>query len=275
MSEYFYPTFREFMVLAVLAVLLCAAGGLFLAWWRDKGPHGAPPLWMTVVAAAVTGIIYSMAAWYLVEHVFWRRQLTVVVYSLAFWTIPLAFYTRLIMNALAATTVDKLSWLEVHIGDTSEFTMARELAEKGDIDGAVRVYRNYTKNKLAALNEAAHLLHMNGRTEDALNVYKDIADRFADNRPAVNDALFRQALILEKELGRFDESQALYRRVYNQSPESELGKESAQALRRVQGQDDALLSNLDAAYDGRGNDKAGGAQGRSATSATPHAATSD
>ena len=254
MSEYYYPTFREFMVLAVLAVLLCAAGGLVLAWRRDKGLHGTP-LWLTVAVAAVIAVIYISAAWYLIEQTFLQRRLTVIVYSMAFWTIPLAFYTRLIMNALATTTVDKLSWLDIHIGNTSEFTMAHELAEKGDIDGAVRVYRNYTKNKLGALNEAAHLYYMHGRLEEALGVYKDIAERFADNRPAVTDALFRQALILEKSLGRFDEAQALYRRVYNQSPESEQGKQSADAIRRVQGQEDILLSALDASYTGRDRDK--------------------
>lgn len=273
MSEY-YPTFHEFMVLAVLAVLLCAAGGLFLSWRREAGPSAAP-LWLTIAVAGVTAVIYIGATWYLIEHVFWRRKLTVVVYALAFWTIPLAFYTRLVMNALAATTVDKLSWLDVHIGDTSEFTMARELADKGDIDGAVRVYRNYTKNKLGALNEAAHLLYMNNRVEDALGMYKDIADRFADNRPASMEALFRQAHILEKDLGRFDEAQALYRRIYNQSPESEHGKKSADALRRVQGNEDVLLSALDAAYNGRDRNPGAAVADPAAPSIAPRSAASE
>lgn len=273
MSEYYpkyYPTFGEFMALAVLSVLLCAAGGLFLAWLREKRGE-TPLLWQTVAVACVTAVIYIGTTWYLIEHVFWMRKLTVVAYALAFWTIPLAFYTRLVMNALATTTVDKLSWLDVHVGDTSEFTMARELAEKGDIDGAVRVYRNYTKNKLGALNEAAHLLYINNRTEEAIAIYRDIVDRFPDNRPAVTGALFRQAQILEKDLGRFDEAEALYRRIYHQSPESEQGKQSADALRRVQGEGDGLLSALDAAYNGHGRDTGDTSEHRPSTrSPAPH-----
>lgn len=274
MSDYypsFYPTFGEFMALAVLSVLLCAAGGLFLAWTREKGSDQPSPLWLTVAVAAVTAVIYISTTWYLIEHVFWKRKLTMIAYAMAFWTIPLAFYTRLVMNALATTTVEKLSWLDAHVGDTSEFTMARELAEKGDIDGAVRVYRNYTKNKLGALNEAAHLLYVHHRVEDALNLYKDIAERFADNRPAVTNALFRQAQILEKDLGRMDEAQALYRRVYTQSPDSEQGRKSAEALRRVHGDGDLLLSALDAAYNGHDRDENSG----SATSPAPHTAASE
>ncbi len=251
MSEYIYPTFDEFIKLALLSVLLCAAGGLLLAWRRDKGPNGAP-LWLTIVVTVIIGVIYISGAWYLVENALdSRRRPTIIVYSLAFWIIPLAFYTRLVMNALATTTVDKLSWLDVRIGDISEFTMARDLAGRGDIDGAVRIYRNYSKNKLGALKEAAQLLHMNGRTKDALGVYQEIVERFADNRPAVAEVLFRMAKIQENELGDGQLAQALYRRIYVQTPESDWGKQSAQALRTNLGSGDSLLAALDAGYSGR------------------------
>jgi tetratricopeptide (TPR) repeat protein len=249
-TEYYYPTFDEFIRLAVLVVVLCAAGGLFLAWRRDRAAS-ATPLWITIAVGVAMGVVYISIAWYLVEHTFWKRRPTLILYSLAFWLIPLAYYTRLIMNALAASTVDKLSWLEVHIGDTSEFSMARQLAGKGDIDGAVRVYRNYTKNKLGAFNEAARLLQVNGRAREALNMYEEISQRFADNRPAVAEALYHQAVIHEKELGNMQEAVVLYRRIYDQTPDSEWGRLSVEALRRTPRSAASLLSELDAAYEGR------------------------
>jgi tetratricopeptide (TPR) repeat protein len=177
-----------------------------------------------------------------------------MLYAAAFWFIPAVYYARQLVSAFSTRTIQELAAVEQtedEIG--SPFKVARDMALRGDIDGAVARYRAYAERAKEARFEAAQLLESEGRYRDALDLYIEITDRFRDDIRAWGEAIFRRAKLLEGIFDDIDGARLLYKRILDRAPETEFATLASTQLGRLQQAPGALLKALDAGFQYEGN----------------------
>ena len=124
-----------------------------------------------------------------------------------FWTVvfflpAFAFYVWNVVDAFAARTVDRIGSMGAHIADPSEYAAARKLALKGDVDGAVALYRSYNENHEDALFEAARLLKGEKRYSEAAETLEEVAGLYYGKPRVWADAMYQLAKLKEQHLNR-------------------------------------------------------------------------
>ncbi len=124
-----------------------------------------------------------------------------------FWTVvfflpAFAFYVWNVVDAFAARTVDRIGSMGAQIADPSEYAAARKLALKGDVDGAVALYRSYNENHEDALFEAARLLKGEKRYSEAAETLEEVAGLYYGKPRVWADAMYQLAKLKEQHLNR-------------------------------------------------------------------------
>ena len=214
----YYPSLWEFAIILLDVVGLVLLGMLLKRKWTRTNDSVPIPmalsLWvmMFVLYFAMAATFYRISA---DEH-----KLTILVWCILFWMIPVAYYTMTVVNSLAMRTVDRIGPLSAKIEEPSEFAGARKLALRGDIDGAVRVYREYTENRAGALFEAARLLKSHDRFVEAALLLEEISETYNESDVYWTEAMYQLAKLHEMSLGDRVAAMVLLRRIVERSPES-------------------------------------------------------
>jgi len=172
------------------------------------------------------------------------RRMVLGFWSILVWVLPLFRAISWLREATATDIVDKIGPFSARIEDPSEFAGARKLAMRGDIDGAVLVYRNYRENACDALFEAARLLKSEDRYAEAADLFREIAEKFQERKEAWADAVYQ--------LGKFDETifrtpksaMLHYREIIARAPKSRFAQLAATDLARLQVLDDDFAEEL-------------------------------
>ncbi len=221
----------ELLVLTGVAIAIAVAGyAVFRVWYqRDK----VPPLWLIVNAGILALALYLIAAIPIWVRADAYRKLTVVLYSLVIGVIPGAYFSYSFLSAMALRSVRRITWLDTSLPGVDEFLQARELAAQGDIDGAVAMYENYPEKQGHALFAAAHLLEMNGRFQEAAEMFQKCAEISGEQLRPWSEALFRWARLCEVNLDRIDKSIELYEQLVERAPSTELGRLASTKLVRL------------------------------------------
>jgi tetratricopeptide (TPR) repeat protein len=147
--------------------------------------------------------------------------------------IPVAYYTFTVVNSFATRAVDHIGPFSAHIDEPSEFAAARKLALRGDIDGAVSMYRNYRDNQVNALFEAARLLRSEDRFYEAATLFEEIAQRFEDQGRVWAEAMYQLARLKEAHLGERQESMALLKKIIQRAPEGRFAQLAGADIARL------------------------------------------
>jgi len=239
---YYYPTGWEFFVLLLFVIELIAAGSVLKRKWTGKNEAVPIPvavlLWFAMFTAylIVAGVFYKTT-----DDV---RKMTILLWSLLFWIFPLAYYTATVITSLAVRTVDRIGPFSASIEDPSEFAAARKLALRGDIDGAVSMYRSYTENRAAALFEAARLLKAEDRFAEAALMFEEIAGRFQEDTRGWAEAVYQLAKLQEVNLNDTKTAQEHLRAILRRAPETRFGQLASADLARLQILDENFLDEL-------------------------------
>ncbi|MFA6240697.1 MAG: tetratricopeptide repeat protein [Candidatus Hydrogenedentales bacterium] len=104
---------------------------------------------------------------------------------------------------------------------------ARTLASRGNVDGAVRLFKEIDRADAAsphALKAAAVALEADGRMDEAYRVYREIMRRFSNDLPVWSLAAHRAALICINHLQSPDEARTVARMLLQKSPGSAAGR---------------------------------------------------
>lgn len=162
------------------------------------------------------------------------RRLTILYWCLLIWIVPLLYYTHMLVNSIAARSVDRIGPFSAHIDEPSEFAAARKLALRGDIDGAVAMYRTYTDDTANALFEAARLLRSVDRFAEATALFQEIATRFYGKVRIWSEATYQVAKLQEAHLGAPDAAMVNYKALLDRAPETRFGEMAMTDLSRLQ-----------------------------------------
>ncbi|MGI6459981.1 MAG: tetratricopeptide repeat protein [Candidatus Hydrogenedentales bacterium] len=239
----------ELLILTGVAVAIAVAGYAFFRGWYQRDQ--IPPLWAIVIAGILALALYLIGATPIWVRADAYRKLTVVLYSLVIGVIPGAYFSYAFLSAMALRSVRRITWLDTSLPGVDEFLQARELAAQGDIDGAVAMYENYPEKQGDALFAAAHLLEMNGRFQEAAEMFEKCAEVSGEQLRPWSEALFRWARLCEVNLNRPDQSIELYERLLQRAPSTELGRLASTKLVRLRSKTKARTRRAGASAPGR------------------------
>lgn len=233
----YYPTGWEFLILLIDVVLLIAVGHAFKKSWLRS--NDSLPVWAAVLLWLGMFVLYLLlAATFYNATADPIHRVTILAWCFVFWIIPVAYYTHMLVNALAVRSVDRVGPFSARIEDPSEFAAARKLALRGDIDGAVSMYRTYSDNQANALFEAARLLKSEDRFLEAALLFEEIADRFDGINRIWAEATYQLAKLKEVNLREPRSAMGLYRSIMERAPETrfyQLAGNDLSRLRVVEG----------------------------------------
>jgi len=162
------------------------------------------------------------------------RRFLLMFYCVFFYLWPIGYYISLLRNSYATRIVDRIGPLSARIEDPSEFASARKLALRGDVDGAVAMYRSYRENSTEALFEAARLLRAEDRFAEAASVFAEITERFHERRNAWAEATYQLGKINEQNLNDVERAMAFFRAILDRTPESRFASQAASDIARLQ-----------------------------------------
>lgn len=183
------------------------------------------------------------------------RVLTVLLYCLAFWTFPVAYFSQKLLAALESYSVERRSWLELTIpdpeefGEGDEFYEAQDLAMHGEVRAAVSQSNTYSRRRVNGCFAAARILESDGRFAEAAELFEEIARQVKSDNRAWAEATFRLAKIRERTLDDTKGAIALYNEICVRMPNSQYGNMASTNLQRLNPTGDALLDALNAGFD--------------------------
>lgn len=237
-----YPKFWEVLIILLVVAFLLAAGGLLKRRWTQNNDSLPLPvalmLWLGMFA------IYSAVAAAFFNYSPESHRTTIIVMCFVFWVIPVAYYTHTVINSLAMRTLDHIGPFSARIDDPSEFAAARKLALRGDIDGAVSMYRNYPDNQVNALFEAARLLKSEDRYLEAALMLEEIGQRFEMQIRVWAEATYQLAKLKEINLNDRKQAVVILRTIMERAPESRFSQLAAADLARLKIVDKEYLKDL-------------------------------
>jgi tetratricopeptide (TPR) repeat protein len=192
------------------------------------------------------GIYFAMAAMFY-ETSPPAHKMTILCWCLLFWIPPVFYYSWIVVDSLGTRSVDRIGPFSAHIEDPSEFAAARKLALRGDIDGAVAMYRQYKDNQANALFEAARLLKAEERLGEAAAMYEEIAARFKDHDRIWAEANYFLAKLKEINLRDPKAAMILLRKIAKRVPEGRFGQLASSDWARLQVMHEDFLDEISSA----------------------------
>ncbi len=236
------PRLDHFLVLASAVVLITAVGTLLRRHWtrnNDSVPFPfALMLWVGMFAAyfSIAAALFTNAAP--------SYKTTIIIWSLFCWVPIVAYSSYIVVTSMAMRTLDHIGPFSARIDDPSEFAGARKLALRGDIDGAISLYRNYPDNQVNALFEAARLLKTEDRYFEAALMFEEIAQRFETQSRVWAEAMYQLAKIKETHLDDRKQAIAVLQKIMGRAPESRFSQLAASELARLNLVDKEYLTEL-------------------------------
>lgn len=253
---HYYPRFWELLVIVGTVAALLGFGYVIKRKWSHQNDSAPLPLalsmWfgMFLIYFLMAGALYYAAEIpkdygpYLDANALKEamqqsaieahHKLTVLVWCLLFWIVPMLYYSLNVVNSLAMRSIDRIGPFSAHIEDPSEFAAARKLALRGDIDGAVSMYRSYTDNQHNAMFEAARLLKAEDRYVEAALLFEEIADRFKHVNRVWAEASYHLAKIKETNLKEPEAAMVLYREIVKHASGTRFFQMARNDLARLQ-----------------------------------------
>ena len=169
-----------------------------------------------------------------------NRQIFLLLWSFVIYVPVIFYFKNLVQNSYATRIVDRIGPLSARIEDPSEFASARKLALRGDVDGAVAMYKSYRDNACEALFEAARLLKGEDRCAEAASVFQEITERFQERRSAWAEATYHLAKIHELNLRDISAAAAMYKSILTRTPESRYSPQAQTDLSRIQNDNEEI-----------------------------------
>ncbi|MBI2423494.1 MAG: hypothetical protein HYV27_11755 [Candidatus Hydrogenedentes bacterium] len=228
-----YPTWWELVSLLVVVAIIMALGQAIKRFWTANNDSVPIPVALVVWVASFALYVSVLGTFYQ-QYTDDVHKTTIVVWGLLCWIPLVAFSSWTVVNSLAHRTIDRIGPFSAMIEDPSEFSEARKLALRGDIDGAVRCYRTYADNQPAALFEAGRLLKSQDRFAEAAILFEEIAEDYRDEALAWAEAIYNLAKVQSSGLHQGEAAQNNFRRVLERVPSSRFGQLSGQELARIQ-----------------------------------------
>lgn len=287
-------TMGEFAILTATDVLVCGAGYVTFRWWTGRGHTPPVWLVSCLMVASLFVFVgVTRHLWINADPVplygeQWARELgiaaqsdtlpgseslaktgssalsetprgpsrlmTVLIFCLAFWTVPVAYFSNVFVQSVATRVVERRALIEMEIPDSDAypevegFYEAKELALLGNVEGAVHTH-SHSRKRIRGCFAAARLLEADGRYPEAAELLRELVRQTQQEERPWAEASYRLANLYQKHLERRSEAVDFYNKIVLRMPETEYGRMASKALRHLNPGGDALLDALDAAFE--------------------------
>lgn len=182
------------------------------------------------------------------------RLMTVLIWCLAFWLVPVIYYSRVFLQAFSLQVIRRIEPFETEIPDWSEhadfegYKEAQNLALIGDVEGAIDA-QSHSRRRVRGCFAAARMHESNGKFAEAANLLNELEKQTKENGQDWAEAAYRLGNLYEKHLHAQTQAIDYFSRIVLRMPESEYGRMATNALRRLNPQGDVLLDALDASFE--------------------------
>lgn len=236
--------------IAAFALLVAVdVAALVAAYWLQRpsiGGEGEVDVpWSVLLSAALIALTaHALATIHLVEMADQTQQRQVFFGSVFVGLAPALVFARIAVKQFASQSVDTLYGEHFSNPPDTDFSRAKALHKRGDVEGAVRLCRGHysdAPDSPRALFEAERMLSTAGQHEKALEVLHEIAKSFDKDDAAWSRATMRMANIHENELGDRDTADRLLHQIIKRVPQSEIGHLAHGRLNRTWDTDDGSL----------------------------------
>lgn len=218
-----------FALLAAIDILAAV-----VAFWlqRPRSRNASEPdiawsvLLLAIAMAVIAHALVTIQLGRSIDMTESDQQMFVVFGSFASGLLPALVFGRMAIQKLATSSVDTLFGAHFSKPPETDFSKARALDVRGDIDGAVRMCRDYFTEQPEtprALFEAERFLSKAGRNQQALEILREIMHIFEKEDEIWAKAAFRAANIHENDLDDRATADRLLHDVMKRVPQSELG----------------------------------------------------
>ncbi|MCC6145606.1 MAG: tetratricopeptide repeat protein [Candidatus Hydrogenedentes bacterium] len=218
----YYPKLWEFIDLLAIVLTLCAGGYLLRLRWVREGEPVPTPVALVMWMGAF--LIYFFVTLTFFNTTPDERKLTILAWCLLFWFVPTGYFSWIVVTSFTERTIDRIGPLSGAIEAPSEFADARRLALRGDLDGAVRLYRTYADAQPSAFFEAARLLKSADRFDESILLFEEARQRFREDGNAWTEATYLLAKLYEVNLGNYPAAIAHFRDILQRFPSSRYGQ---------------------------------------------------
>ena len=236
------PTLYSFIILVVVVIEMIVAGFFLKRKWLET--HETLP-----IPAALAMMFLMMSLYMLVgSALYWSNPVEnrpQILFWLLVLYIPLCFqYGLNVVNAIVWRAAMRVSPVGVEIPDSPVVAQARKLLLSGKIDDAVALYTTFYERKAPALAEVARILKSEGKTEEAVDIYKEIVNAHSSDRVHWPEAAYSLGKLYETQTGQASKAIELYRRLLNEAPDSRFTHLAGADLARLMVMDAGFIKTL-------------------------------
>lgn len=231
-------TLALIMMVGIDAAIFVGAGRL-QAKYDEKKSSGVMPFSVLVAVILCAATAHLFVTFLLAASVnFAGPGGRALVYSssLIFGFAPSVRLALMLIQSSADTWVDQLFGMGTARSQETDFSKAKALHMRGDIEGAIEQFRTYfwedTKNP-RPLFEAEFMLTKSGRHEKSVEILREILTHFQDNDLVWARAAYRIADIHEHNLNDPKMTNHLLTEIVDRVPESDFGRLARRRLNRT------------------------------------------
>jgi tetratricopeptide (TPR) repeat protein len=210
------------LVLVLTDLILFVLGRLAAAWHdHDRDVFG---FWEMLVTVATVVIVAG--AMLRIAHQLAPSPLLLMV-AVVFYLPIVVQYGFLFSHVAANAGVEGLYSLKAYKRLGSDFSRARALANRNNIDGAAAQYRSYfddDPHDAAPLFAAVSLLQQHQRFEEAAAVLREVMGSFQRDDQIWTRAAYELATLFRMHLDEPQTARYLYHQIIKRRPRSELGR---------------------------------------------------
>jgi len=140
--------------------------------------------------------------------------------------VPTVLFGAILVEMVAQAGADGVLGLKGCCHLEPDFSRARALFERGDVNGALRAYRDYFRDNPGdpqPLFRAANMLTLEGRHAEARDLLREIQSRFSSRDEIWARASFRLAEMYRHQYKEADQAMCILRAVARRVPHTEQG----------------------------------------------------
>jgi len=220
------------MLGGLLVLIAVDAGLIFFAYYikhRTWKHHPDVPFGAAVGFAVLAFGVHIVGSWPLAVAVDASTPAGRIVYFICvvlFGLAPAIVFGMLVVEAGSESGTERFMGLRSSTPISSDYSKARALLQRDDIDGALRQYQIYFAEDPSTpqpLFEIAQILSAEHRWLEAADVYRDVIRRFQQQNDIWSKASFRLATILLQELAEKEQAVFILRELARRMSGTDIG----------------------------------------------------
>lgn len=225
--------------LAIAIAVVFISDGLAFAWlWDMRHKHKARGSGHTVpITTLVMALLVVGLAHYLALNLVWKvaeveiggldMSMLMIVMTILPGMPPAYLFGQLAIESMTETSVDKVMGFGTARKQETDFSRAKSLASKGDVEAAVAEYRRHYREDPAnarPLFQAYRLLYTKNRRDEGADILREIMRAFDDTPETWARAATELANYLQNDKRESVAARKVLHQIIKKAPKTQYGR---------------------------------------------------